>query len=218
MQTRKHTAWKKNRKLGDLMGGRMRLKMDANIFKRYHNLYPPNETEPTPIFFKENPSRDFYYPATIDEIKATLNLLPTEHTSWLTHIWLNDVKKNDYLQTKNLQGEFICGGKVYLIKLYAVLKNNRIYFGLQKPSSKTLTFYRNYSTDLKQDENGFYLQFTEAMMKSYFLEKLLLHEIGHCVDFVFQRYWSKSNKKQVEDFADNYAAVWNNKARLVFGG
>lgn len=38
-QNRKETAWKKNRKFGDLHGGRMRLKCADGIFNRKHNLY-----------------------------------------------------------------------------------------------------------------------------------------------------------------------------------
>ncbi len=41
MQTRKHTAWKKNRKFSTIHGGRLRLKLDDNIFKREHNLLLP---------------------------------------------------------------------------------------------------------------------------------------------------------------------------------
>jgi hypothetical protein len=210
MQTRKHTAWKKNRKFGDIIGGRNRLKLDGNIFKRLHNLNPPSPTDITPIFFKENPSRDFYYPANIDEIKDVLKALPAEHTQYLTHIWLDGVKSDDYFSGNNVRAEFICGSNVYLIKLYAVSKNNQLYFGKRKPSNKTLSFYKTYSSDLKQNPDGFYLQFTDETMKAFFLKKLLLHEIGHCIDFSNKRRWSKANVKQVEDFADNYAAVWSN--------
>lgn len=37
-QSRKETAWKKNRKFGDVKGGRMRPKLADNIFNRQHNL------------------------------------------------------------------------------------------------------------------------------------------------------------------------------------
>ncbi|MCD1117415.1 hypothetical protein [Chryseobacterium turcicum] len=93
-QNRKETAWKKNRKFGDIYGGRAHLKCADGIFKKLHNLLPPNEGEVTPIFIIENTSRDFYFPVTIDEIKETLTKLPTSHTKYLTHIWLDKVKKN----------------------------------------------------------------------------------------------------------------------------
>jgi hypothetical protein len=73
MQTRKHTAWKKNRKFGDVMGGRKKPKLANNIFNRQHNLTAPNEELETPNFIVDNPSRDFYFPVTVDEVKETLN-------------------------------------------------------------------------------------------------------------------------------------------------
>ncbi|GHT44445.1 hypothetical protein FACS189454_01840 [Planctomycetales bacterium] len=213
IHNRKETAWKKNRKFSDIHGGRMRLKCTDGIFQRCHDLLPPTEGEEKPIFYMENPSKDFYYPATIEEIKETLKLLPREHTEIITHIWLDKIKKKDYQHGKAAQGEFICGSKVYLIKLYAVSIDNKMFFGKTKPSNKPLSFYKPYCTDLQHGKDGWYLQWTEDCMKKYFLEKLLLHEIGHCVDSVYQRCWSKANTRKKENFADNYAVIWSNRMR-----
>jgi hypothetical protein len=141
---------------------------------------------------------------------VVLNALPKEHTQCLTHVWLDGVKSDDYFSGSSVRAEFICGSNVYLVKLYAISNDNQLYFGKRKPSNKTLSFYKTYSTNLKQNNNGFFLQFTDESMKAFFLEKLLLHEVGHCIDYVYKRQWTKANIKQVEDFADNYAAVWSN--------
>ena len=50
MLTKKHTAWKKNRKLGDVYGGRTFPKLADKIFNRQHNLSSPNSTDETPIY------------------------------------------------------------------------------------------------------------------------------------------------------------------------
>ena len=210
MQNRKETAWKKNRKFGAIHGGRMRLKCADGIFKRYHSLLPPSPDQETPIFIMENPSRDFYFPVTMDEIKETLKQLPEEHTKYLTHIWLSKTKKSAYLKGERVQGQFVYGSKVYLIKLFAVPADNKMHFGKLKPTNKQLHFYKNYCIDLQHDKNGWYLQWTVESYKKYFLEKLLLHEIGHCVDYIYEHHWSKANNKQVNDFADNYAVIWSN--------
>ena len=39
----KQTAWKKNREFGDRMGGRLRLKMEDNIFACEHSFTAPSE-------------------------------------------------------------------------------------------------------------------------------------------------------------------------------
>lgn len=213
VQNRKETAWKKNKKFGEIHGGRMRLKCADGIFNRKHNLFPPTEDQEKPLFIVENTSRDFYFPITVDEIKVTLKKLPKEHTEYLTHIWLAKVKKSEYLKDDTWQAQFICGSKVYLIKLYAVPKDNKMLFGQAKPTTKQLSFYKQYCKDLHHDKNGWYLQWTTESYKKYYLEKLLLNEIGHSVDYMYQRYWSKTSSKQTDDFANNYAIFWGNSIK-----
>ena len=210
IQNRKETAWKKNRKFGDIHGGRTRLKCTDGIFNRLHSLSPPTIGEETPIFIIETTSRDFYFPVTIDEIKDTINKLPIEHTRHLTHIWLDNVKKSDYLKGETIQGQFICGSQVFLIKLYSFPKDDKMLFGQIKPTTRQLNFYKDYCKDLQHDKNGWYLQWTKDNYKKYFLEKLLLREIGHCVDYIYQRHWSKANTKMTDSFANNYAVIWSN--------
>lgn len=217
-QNRKETAWKKNRKFGDIHGGRMRLKCTDGIFERKHNLLPPTLGQEIPIFIQANTSRDFYFPVSIDEIKETLKKLPKEHTEYLTHIWLDKVKKSEYYKGETLQAEFICGSNIYLIKLYAVPLDNRMVFGQTKPTTKQLSFYKQYCTDLQHDKNGWYLQWTNESYKKYYLEKLLLNEIGHSVDYMYQRFWSKANSKQTHDFANNYAVIWGNNVKQAIEG
>lgn len=214
-QNRKETSWKKNKRFGDIHGGRISLKIADGIFNRKHNLLPPTDGQELPVFIVENTSRDFYFPVTVDDIKETLKKLPIEHTEYLTHIWLSKVKKSEYLKNETVQGEFICGSGVFLIKLYAVPIDNKMFFGKIKPTSKLLGFYKHYCTELIHDKNSWYLQWTNESYKRYYLEKLLLHEIGHYVDYIHQRQWSKANSKQVEDFADNYAVIWSNHIRQV---
>ena len=93
MQTRKHTAWKKNRKFGDVMGGRQRPKLADNIFNRQHSLTAPDKGQEMPIFVVDNPSRDFYFPVTVDEVKETFGRLPKDHTDHLTHVWFQKLKR-----------------------------------------------------------------------------------------------------------------------------
>ena len=68
-QSRKQTAWKKSRTFGDVKGGRRWPKLKDNIVKRKHSLLKPSEFNELPIYMVENPSKDFYFPITIDDIK-----------------------------------------------------------------------------------------------------------------------------------------------------
>lgn len=216
MQTRKHTAWKKNRKFGDVMGGRKRLKLADNVFNRQHNLTAPTDDEEKPIFIVDNPSRDFYFPVTVDEVKKVLKQLPKEHIDHLTHIWFQKIKKSDYLNGKTFQGSFICGSGVYLIVLHPFPTDNKMRFGKTKPIKKILNFYKNYTAELHEDNDGWFLQWTEETIKKYYMDNLLLHEIGHSIDSFYKRYWSKATEQKKENWADNYVAVWADQIREIY--
>lgn len=209
--SRKETAWKKNRKFGDVKGGRKFPKITDRIFNRKHSLKKPNPTDELPIFIKDNPSKDFYFPVTEDEILKRINHLPIEHQNKITHIWLRKVKKDDYENLETFQGMFICGSGVNLVVLSAFPKDLRMIFGKAKPNKRILKFYSEWTQDLRFDEKKkvWFLQWNTEAIQDYYLNSLLLHEVGHFVDFMFHRIWSKANEKQKEDFADNYARIWS---------
>ena len=44
---------------------------------------------------------------------------------------------------------------------------------------------------LKEDEISGYLEWTEGKIKQYYLENLLLHDVGHSIDSFYKRYRSR---------------------------
>ena len=213
-QKRKETAWKKNRKFGDIKGGRSRLKMADNIFKRYHSLLPPSEFEKRPVFFQDNSSRDFFHPASVDEIKQTLEKLPFSHTSSLTHIWLRKVKKKEYEAGAVFQASFISGSKVNLIVLNAFPKDLRMHFGKKKPSKKTQKFYSSWENTWIKVGEKWVLEWTRTGIQKYYLEYLLLFEIGTLLQSRYGHSDCKSSQKSAESIADNYAVIWGNIVKI----
>ena len=123
------------------------------------------------------------------------------------------IKKIDYLDGKTFQGSFVCGSGVYLIILNPFPTDNKMRFGKIKPLKKILNYYKDFTTDLKEDEDGWYLKWTEEKIKQYYLENLLLHEIGHSIDSFYKRYWSKATEQKRENWAENYVAVWADQIR-----
>ncbi|MFK8058078.1 MAG: hypothetical protein AB8F78_18265 [Saprospiraceae bacterium] len=212
-QSRKETAWKKSRKFGDVKGGRMRPKLADNIFNRQHSLLPPQENEETPIFIRDNPSRDSFFPVSIEEIKEFLSQLPKKHTENLIHIWLRKVTKKEYEKEGSYQGCFIRGRGIQLIVLYPFPRDLKMSMGPKKPTNKVLKWYSAYKPSLKQADGNWHLVWTEDQIRRYYLEGLLLHEIGHKVDSIYQRYYSKSYTQRAENFADNLAYFWGDKIR-----
>ena len=85
----------------------------------------------------ENPSKDFYFPITIDDIKNALAQLPLEHVEGLTHIWLRKTNK-----TEKYQGVYTVDSGVRLITLYPFPKSNQLILGRERPIHKLLTWYK----------------------------------------------------------------------------
>jgi hypothetical protein len=211
--SRKETAWKKNRKFGDVKGGRTFTKITDRIFNRAHSLRKPSPSDELPIFIKDNSSKDFYFPVTEDEILERLVKLPIEHRERITHIWLRKVKKDDYENNETFQGMFICGSGVNLIVLSAFPTNLQMIFGNTKPTKRILKSYSEWTQDLRFDEKKkvWFLQWNAETIRDYYLNSLLLHEIGHFVESVYEKFWSNAGRHKREDFADNYARIWSSK-------
>ena len=105
---------------------------------------------------------------------------------------------------------FICGSGVNLIVLSAFPKDLKMIFGMKKPLKRELNLYSNWCQDLQFDEKKkiWFLQWEKETIRDYYLNSLLLHEIGHFVESVYQRYWSKANRNKRENFADNFARIF----------
>ncbi len=209
----KETAWKKSRKFGDVKGGRRWPKIVDKVFNRMHSLLPPVQGEKTPLFITENPSRDFYFPIDESDVRKVLEKLPAEHVQELTHFWFRKTTSKDYYSLKTPQGMFLTGSNVRIIMLYPIPKDLKMALGTEKPSQKTLNWYLPFGARLINENNSYFLEWTKEGIRRYYQESLLLHEIGHLVDSLYTRFWSKSYKNKAENFANEYAYSWGIKIR-----
>jgi len=207
MQNRKQTAWRKNRKLGDIQGGRKRVKREDDIFQRRHSLQRPAPDAELPILIEENPSKSFVFPVSGLEVLAHLRQFPEADVQGITHVWLRRSKKKEFVYGETPLAEFICGSGVRVIVLYPWAKDLTLCLGEKKPAARWLRLYERWTTDLFFKKEKWYLRWSEQALKSFYLDHLLAHEIGHHVDW-YVRHWSKANRKQLEDVADQYAAQW----------
>ena len=204
MRKKKQTAWKRNRKFGDVYGGRSRLKIADRIWARAHSIERPTDADECPIFLVDNPSRDFFFPLSVEEIESELAQLPELDVDGITYVWLKRAKKTGYQKGEYPLAEFICGSGVRLIVLYPAPIDMRLYLGSRKPTQGKLQMYAPYTEQVECDEHGWYVVFEEKALKDFYVEQLLYHEVGHHIDWYF-RHWSKANLKQKEEFANQYA-------------
>ena len=61
------------------------------------------------------------------------------------------------------------------------------------------------------------MQWNNDSIRKYYLETLLLHEIGHSIDSFYKRFWSKATNKERETFANGYASFSGATIRESFG-
>lgn len=211
MQPRKQTRWRRNRKFGDVYGGRQRQKLADNIFARLHSLKAPPEDQELPILMEDNPSRDFYFPLSGKETLELLKALPSRDTEAVTHVWLRRLNGREARTGARPFGSFICGSGVRLVTMYAWPKNRMLALGQTKKNP-----YAHWSTDLIRKKQRWFVQFSETALREFFTF-VLYHEIGHHIDWYY-RNWSKANRKAVEDFADNYAFQMSEVGKVVLDG
>ncbi|NOQ73479.1 MAG: hypothetical protein GQ574_15850 [Crocinitomix sp.] len=211
MRSRKETAWKKSRKFGDIMGGRKYNKWLNSTFDRFHNLEPLLEYDDTPVFIVDNPSRDFFFPVTKEDIQEQLKNLPDYQIKWLSYIWLKKQSQKEFDNENSLQGCYIWGGGIQLITLYSFPNDLKMNFGKKRPKQSTLNWYKAFCSRLVEEKQNWYLQWTKEEIKNYYLNGLLLHEIGHHIDNQYK--YSIASITKAEKWADNYALYWSNKIR-----
>ena len=200
------TPWRKSRTFGDVYGGRSRRRVTDGIFQRLHSIDPPSTLDELPIVIADNPSRDFVFPATADQLVQRLRQLPAKDTAGITHLWLRRTPTPNVGDPPTF-GEFICGSGVRLIVIYAWPKDLTLDLGKRRPSRSTLHQYERWTTDLRFRAGTWWLTWTPEQLRSWCLDHLLLHEVGHHLDW-YRRHWSPPRSREIEAAADSYAAQW----------
>lgn len=217
MRNRKETAWKKNRKFGDVLGGRKWPKIADKVWRRFHSLRAPGPNDQIPIFIQDNPSRDFFFPVGIQDVKSALKQLPEDDVQGITHIWFRRIRKSDYEEGNLPFASFLFGGGVRLIVLYPWPTQMQLWCGRRKPRGKFYKEISGFAEEWVEDDGGWWLRFEEEGLRRYYIEVLLFHEVGHHVD-AYRRRITASNVKQLEDFADQYAIHWSQKKKYLVTG
>ena len=138
-KSNKKTAWKKNRRFGDIMGGRSRVKLKDGIVTRLHSLPVPANSDELPIFIVENTSRDYYFPISVDDVKNELQNYSDEEISCITHIWLRKHNPKDKIQGYSVKGSGVCA-----VVIYPLAIDRKIRLGKERPSPRVMKWYKAY--------------------------------------------------------------------------
>ena len=210
-----HTPWKKSRKFGDIYGGRKNLKFSDNIFHRVHSIKRPNPNDALPILIEDNPSRDFFFPLSGQEVLEALRGLPKRDSDGITHVWLRRLKKADFIEGKTPFAWFCCGSGVRAIVLFPWPNDLTISYGNKRPSNKTINEFERYGASLEKVGKDWVSKWTIESVRKYYIQGILYHEVGHHIDRYY-RLWSSANLKKVEEYADQYAIAKTANATHVY--
>ena len=202
LRSKKHTAWRRNRKFGDVYGGRSRRKIANGIFNRAHSLSPPLSGQVTPIVIQDNPSRDYFFPLSAEECVEALRALPRGDFAGITHLWLRRPGGADRRGGLPL-AEFICGSGVRLIVLYPWRSDRRLCLGRERPVGKVSKEFSRFGAAPFKHRGWWYAQFSGPELRRYCVH-ILYHEVGHHVDW-YRRSWTAANVAQTEEAAEQYA-------------
>ncbi len=154
------------------------------------------------------PIRDtFVRPFTIDDLEKTLQSIPLKFLHGLERIILFGGTKKQELTAGRMFRDgmyypFESGG---MIVLYPFLEK-RMNWNCSRYSPHEIQEFRWAGAKIVSYKGGLFAQFDEESLKKYYLKIVLIHEIGHHVDWMKNKHDSK--KPITEEFADWFVAVY----------
>lgn len=202
---RKLTAWRKNRKLGDVAGGRKWPKVEDHIVRREHSLKSPAPGQALPILIEDNPSRDYFFPITAEEARDHLRTFPEEDVGGITHLWLRRLSTRAFRAAGRPLAEYIWGSGARAIILYPFSSDGLLKMGRRRPAVSTQQRYSRWTTELVQVQGEWCLRWSAEMLRDFYLTALLGHEVGHHRD---PHRRGKANGRQQGESAEQYALRW----------
>lgn len=100
--------------------------------------------------------------------------------------------------------EFICGSGVRMLVIYPWPRSMKMGHGPQKLSNQFTNELKRYGALIEFHDGQWFSKWELSGLRKFYVEALIYHEVGHHVDW-YVRFWSKANRKTVENAADEYA-------------
>jgi len=132
--------------------------------------------EPKVIKYIQQPAgKGYVHPVTVDEIKDRLELLPNRFIDSLEVVQLSRMtRKRTFFPRYGMQW----GQTIYLYPI----EESLIETYLEQPRPDQLIEARTYGGDWYQDREVWRLEWTEETIRDFYLNNILIHEIGHLND------------------------------------
>lgn len=141
--------------------------------------------------------KSFVRPFTISDIEETLKPIPEQFLIGMKRIILFGGTKKQALTVNRMfrDGEYHGDGMIALFPF----PEKKMNFPCGRCSPHELQEFRWSGVKIVRGDNETYAQFDEESLKRYFLRIVLIHEIGHHVDWMRKK---NGQSKLTEKFAD----------------
>jgi hypothetical protein len=154
--------------------------------------------------YKTHPK--FVLPISVADIEYTLSLLPEKFTKGIKGIFLlSGTNKQEVFAQKRIT----YGGYYYymqIIMLHPFPYNMLDRFYKKLPAPHKLNEFKRAGARVTKVKNGWNINFSLMNLRNFYLNDVLIHEIGHHID----KTYDKSDKK-VENFAEYFVQKYSSR-------
>lgn len=185
---------------------------EHQLFTAPERWHEPTAANGKPRFVVESPGHGYVHPVTRDEVRERIEQLPKSFT--------RDLEVVQFSRMTRKRHQFPCygmhwGWSIYLYPIEEILVE--AYSRPPLPAQKIEA--EMYGGRWVEAPKGlWHLEWTEASIKDYYLNNILIHEIGHLVDRRNTR--RDARERYAEWFAIEYGyrASGGRRARAKIGG
>ena len=168
--------------------------------KIYHKFEKRIKNRSFPLVRVERTHKDFLFPVSAKEIHATISRIPLDYLRGIKAILVPTGSKKQLKATKSL---FIYGEYwMNCIFLHPYPRREMLLTNCNRLRPHELESYRRSGATIGKNEKGTTVTFDERALKGFYLNEVLIHEIGHHIDK--QRRPQMKREKFAEWFALEY--------------
>ncbi|MFK7820415.1 MAG: hypothetical protein AB8G99_16965 [Planctomycetaceae bacterium] len=148
---------------------------DSNCFDAPEVWHEPSDDPKAIRFIRSNPGKDHFHPISTAEAKARIEQLPKRFVQGLDVVQFSKMtKKRAIFPVYGMQW----GSTVYLYPIEDSL--TEVYS--QPPNPQVVIDTKMYGGKWSQDKNRWTLTWTRETIRDYYLNNILIHEVGHIND------------------------------------
>jgi len=158
------------------------------------------------IIEKSKTHPKFIFPISKSDIEYTLSLLPEEFTKGINGIFLlsGTNKQESFAQKAMVFGGYNPFLKTIVLHPFPTKYLNSFYKKL--PAPHKLNDFKRAGARIKKVNKGWEIKFSLMNLRNFYLNDVLIHEIGHHID----ENYDKSNKK-MENFAEHFVQQYSSR-------